>query len=165
MYYYYFNGLHIKSEIVLVPLVTRKPIEVDVIISLAKVPTALVEPIMQEATFMLKPNEALIMLPGIGRLLITNGINITIEPDSNCPLNDLSPFILSIAWAALSYQRGRNILKGSLVELNKQVWFPFFRIHKAEPGHVRPIGQTTSCAYAYMARTGGRAGSSEHFEI
>ncbi|WP_338293664.1 hypothetical protein [Planctobacterium marinum] len=71
---------------------------------------------------MLKRNEALIRLPGVGRFLITDGNSILMELESDCPLNDLSPFILSIAWAALSYQRGRNLLKGALVELNKKVW-------------------------------------------
>ena len=134
MNYYYFNGLYIKSEIPLVPLTPSPSIKVDVTISLAKVPTQLVQPIMQEATFMLKRDEALIMLPGIARMLITNGSNISIELDSNCPANDLSVFILTIAWAALSYQRGRNLLKGSLIELNNQAWLI---------SGVSPIGSST----------------------
>ena len=134
MNYYHFNGLFIKSEIPLIPLIPCQSIKADVAISLAKVPTSLVQPIMQEATFMLKQNETLIILPGIARLLISNGTNISIELDSNCPANDLSPFILTIAWAALSYQRGRNLLKGSLIELNNQIWLI---------SGVSPIGSST----------------------
>jgi hypothetical protein len=122
MNYYYFNGLNIESEIGIIPLIVTKQSKADVFIRLGKVPETLEQPIKQTATFVINHNSALILLPNLGRFLIENGTHISVEPTQNCPLGDLSPFITGVAWAALSYQRNQCLLKGTLIELNRQVW-------------------------------------------
>lgn len=122
MNYYHYNGLRIKSEITLHPLIAIPIGNIDVTIKLSKIPETLLKPVNQQATFMIEQNRVLIFIPKLARFLIENGSEITVETELGCPLQDLSPFVLGVAWAALCYQRNQNLLKGSLVEIKNQLW-------------------------------------------
>jgi hypothetical protein len=122
---YYFNGLHITSELPLIPLTPLSPNtaeQAQVFIRLGAVPSALEQPLKQTATFMLTQDSALISIPGVARFLVEHGSHITIAVNRNCPLNDISTFVTSIVWSALSYQRSQRLLKGALINIGGQTW-------------------------------------------
>lgn len=122
MNYYKFNGLTIGSEIP-IPFLTNSTNHIeDVTFTFGSVKVNLDNPIKQTQTYEISQENVLIKLPRIGRFHIRQGAYVTIEPDKQCSPMDLCTFLLGVVWAALSYQRGRNLLKGTLLSINNENW-------------------------------------------
>ena len=112
---YVAHGLTIRSDIPLAGLENWAGAIADfgVIVRRSNLPVSLdcAEKVGQ--LYLAAPGQVLTRVPGIGRMLVTDGRHITYEPAVGCSPEDLSAHVLSTGLATIHQQRGNVVLHGA----------------------------------------------------
>ena len=87
----------------------------DVVVRLAALPSALVDPDVAGPTWQAKGSRFLLHVPGIVRLQVDDGREILVDPAVGRSPDDASPFVLATGFAALMHQRRRLILHAATI--------------------------------------------------
>jgi hypothetical protein len=114
---YWAFGLGIHSEFSLLDLPVQS-VRQDVLIIRQAIEDKRVEGEHRYPYLKLTAQEAIISIRGVGRLQVSNGCLIGVDPDSDAELNQLQMYLVGPAMAILLYQRNRLLLHASAVSLN-----------------------------------------------
>ncbi len=115
---YYIFGLYINSPLEIPELEEVAANAFDVLVQYGKVPDHLDHIISSGGLFEAGEQEFLLKLPQIGKYLVKNGDQITIDPKQGASQDEILLFLLGSVMGALLYQRGYLPLHGSAVEVN-----------------------------------------------
>jgi hypothetical protein len=115
MYRYRISGLTVAAEMSLPGAIEISTCAADVDIRFAEVPPHLANPTRSGPNWELDRSHFLLRLPGIGRLLATDGIRLDLWPEAGVDPGELPIFAIGSGMGALLYQRGETILHASAV--------------------------------------------------
>ena len=138
LFHYIAFGLRIQSEIAFPELLLSEPLPAlpsaavegrpalpsvaghggaEVTIRYGDVPTEIEGARRRGSIVQAAPGRCLLSFDGVGRYLVQEGREITIEPAPDCSEDDIRLFLLGSVMAALLHQRGLLALHGSAVEI------------------------------------------------
>lgn len=117
-HYYHACGLTIRSDIALDKLNAAEPGASDLHITLGTTPDRLDNPTLTMGNWMTAADQLLLTVPGIVRLLVTDGNRIVATPQPGASERDLQAFILSSGFGAILQQRGLHTQHASGIEVN-----------------------------------------------
>jgi len=116
---YRLGGLKIASDLDLPELMTwdgSADAPADLVFRLGNVPQRLEQPDHVDILFQTRGrSQYLLALPGIGRILVEDGIAVTVEPEPGTDPTDTRPFLNNPVQAALWHQRGLLPLHATVV--------------------------------------------------
>jgi len=116
---YNVSGLSVRSEIVLPGLFAlsaeRKP---DVTIRRRPVPESLENPDASGPTWQIAGEQFLLRVPDIARFLLSEGREISFEPESPARAADIPVFILGTVFGILLHQREQIVLHASAIRID-----------------------------------------------
>ena len=116
MHSYKAYSLNILSEIEFPELLESNEESNDIKIVIGTTPDALKgDQVVKKVRYSATENEVLYKLKGAGKIYITNGSTITVEPEANPDWQHLKNHIRGRAIAAILHQRGLSILHGSAI--------------------------------------------------
>ncbi len=119
MFQYKAYSLNINSEIEFPEFMPSEKQEFDVEIVLGKTPDQLVgENVVTKVRYQATKNEVLYLLKGAGKIYISKGTSIIVEPIENPDWEHLKNHVRSRAIAAILHQRKWAILHGSAIYKN-----------------------------------------------
>ncbi len=124
MYTCRISGLNVASEIELpgVVPVPLAPDTEDVLIRQRPVPERLENPSQRGPVWELDDHRFLLQIPGIVRLLASDGRTLDIEPEPGTNPADAIPFLLGTGFGALLLQRGGLVLHAAAVALDGRAY-------------------------------------------
>lgn len=121
--FYSCYNLSISSDLELPELMAsdRAGTGIDVTIRLASLCSEDMSDSTQIAPFIwVKPHSFMFEVPDVARFLISNGSDITIDPEPGIDEASLRVFLLGSAFGALLLQRGLFVLHGNAIEIDEQ---------------------------------------------
>jgi hypothetical protein len=125
-YLYRIAGLNVAADTPLsthLRLDTDASLQVDAVIRLGDVPERLDNVLQHGANWWVADQYFLLVLPGIGRFLVSHGREIIMQPAPDIAVTDILVFATGTAFAALLYQRGESLLlHGSAVVYRNQAY-------------------------------------------
>jgi energy-coupling factor transporter ATP-binding protein EcfA2 len=126
VYFYRMSALSVASDIEL-PGLTAIPAgggRAEVTIRRAAVSATLKGASANGPNWLIAGEELLLRIPGVARLLIRSGTDISFEPEGDTLPGDIAIFIVSTAFAILLHQRNQIVLRASAVRVgNRAVIF------------------------------------------
>lgn len=123
MFQYKAFGLNISSEIKLPGMIEIDESRSDVKLSLGKVNHLVSQPVLEGANYIVDQENVYIWWDDIGKVKISNGNQIIVEPLSDLEGSDetnIIPFLLGPVMSILLHQRGFLVLHGSSVKINNE---------------------------------------------
>ncbi len=127
MYRYRAFNLEVESEIAFPELLPtpndqdKKSTHSNVEITFGKVsPEGLDNPLKQTVGYQAKPGEFWLNVPKVARYHVTQGNQITIEPENGSDEDSVRVFLLGSCFGALLMQRGLFLLHGNAIQIGKQ---------------------------------------------
>lgn len=123
-YGYVISGLTVRAGFELPGVQPQQTLEgaADVVIRRGPVPDRLEQPVRRGLTWELDSRRFLWRLPGIGRMLATDGRTLDVHPESSTDLPDVLPFAMGTGFGAILLQRGGMVLHGSAVALEGRAY-------------------------------------------
>ena len=116
-YSYLISGLTVRADIEL-PGVHALPLReksADVLIRRNPVPECLEQPVRRGPNWELDDRRFLWRLPGIGRMMATEGRTLDMQPERGTDGSDLVPFLMGTGFGAILLQRGGMVLHAAAV--------------------------------------------------
>ncbi|MCK9372316.1 MAG: hypothetical protein M0P91_03905 [Sulfuricurvum sp.] len=118
MFYYSAFGLIIKSELKLPRLAETQTVSADVKIKLGKVDThGLAEASFIKENLQLTSNTLWLQVPDIARFLVTDGMEVIVEPEQAADMQSVCLYILGSCIGAIMHQRNQLILHGNAIRI------------------------------------------------
>lgn len=120
MYSYLVSGLTVASELPLPGLIESpagRTGQADVAIRAGAVPTALEDATVNGPNWQLAGDRFLLSIPGVIRLLLTEGREIVYEPEGGTSPEEAAIFVSGTGFGILLHQRGRIVLHASAVRV------------------------------------------------
>lgn len=120
MHFYRVSGLSVGSEIVLPGLnaFAADHGAPEVTIQRGPVPATLDNASVSGPTWQIVDNKFLLRIPNVARFLLSDGRQITFEPEANGDIADIPIFILGTVLGILLHQREQIVLHASAVRVN-----------------------------------------------
>ncbi len=111
-------GLNFQSEVIIPGFGTTKFSRVDVAIHFGNTPDHLDKVISSGVLFESGKQEFLLKLPNVGKYYVSNGNQITIDPNPGASDDEIRLFLLGSVLGTILFQRGYLPIHGSAVEVD-----------------------------------------------